>query len=85
MKRRDNVTIEMIEKVVKKMVIDEVTKQKNSEKEKEQKETYKKSVRELDKIIRDVKAYHQRRTVRERKAEHKQPSDLKLESMVHLI
>ena len=54
-------------------------------KEKEQKEAYKKSVRELDKIIRDVKAYHQRRTVRERKAEHKQPSDLKLESMVHYV
>lgn len=54
-------------------------------KEKEQKEIYKKSVRELDKIIRDVKAYHQRRTVRERKAEHKQPSDLKLESMIHYV
>ena len=54
-------------------------------KEKEQKEDYKKSIRELDILIRDVRAYHQRRTVRERRAEDKQLSDLRLESMVHYV
>ena len=54
-------------------------------KEKEQKEDYKKSIRELDNFIRDVRAYHQRRTVRERRAEDKQLSDLRLESMVHYV
>ncbi len=54
-------------------------------KEKAQKEEYNKKIRDLDLLIRDVKAYHQRRTVRERKAENKQLSDLRLESMVHYI
>ena len=54
-------------------------------KEKEQREAYNKKIRDLDILIRDVRAYHQRRTVRERKAEHKQHSDLRLESMIHYI
>ncbi len=58
---------------------------KAKKKEKEQKETYNTKIRDLDKLIRDVKAYHQRRNVRERKAEHKQFSDLRLESMVHYV
>ena len=58
---------------------------KAKKKEKEQREIYNKKIRELDELIRDVRAYHQRRTVKERKAEHKQPSDLRLESMIHYI
>ena len=45
--------------------------------EKEQREEYNKKVRNLDHLIRDVRAYYQRRTVRERKAENKQFSDLR--------
>jgi len=54
-------------------------------KEKEQREAYDASIRELDKLVRHVKAYHKRRTVKERKAEQKQESDLRLEAMVPFI
>ena len=54
-------------------------------KEKEQRELYNKSVRELDLLIRDVRAYYHRKNAKERKAEHKQKSDLRLESMIPFI
>jgi len=54
-------------------------------KEKDQRDAYNKAIREIDRLVRDVRAYHQRRTVRERKAEQKQQSDLRLESMVPFI
>ena len=54
-------------------------------KEKDQRDNYQKTVRELDHWVRDVQAYHQRRTVRERKATQKQLSDLRLESMIPFI
>ena len=59
---------------------------KNSKlKEKEQRNKYRDSIRELDMLIRDVKAYHQRRSVKERKAEQKQKTDLRLESMIPFV
>ncbi len=54
-------------------------------KEKEQRELYNKSLREIDLLIRDVRAYHHRKNAKERKAEHKQKSDLRLESMIPFI
>ena len=54
-------------------------------KEKDQRDKYNKTIREIDRLVRDVRAYHQRRTVKERKAEQKQQSDLRLESMVPFI
>jgi len=54
-------------------------------KEKDQRDKYNKAIRDIDRLVRDVRAYHQRRTVRERKAEQKQQSDLRLESMVPFI
>ena len=54
-------------------------------KEKEQRDEYNNSIRELDLLIRDVRAYHHRKNAKERKAEHKQKSDLRLESMIPFI
>ena len=54
-------------------------------KEKEQREGYNKAVREMDLLVRDVRAYHHRKNAKERKAEHKQKSDLRLESMIPFI
>ena len=54
-------------------------------KEKEQREEYNKSLREMDLLVRNVRAYHHRKNAKERKAEHKQKTDLRLESMVPFI
>jgi imidazolonepropionase-like amidohydrolase len=54
-------------------------------KEKEQREEYNKSLREMDLLIRNVRAYHHRKNAKERKAEHKQKTDLRLESMIPFI
>ena len=54
-------------------------------KEKEQREGYNKAIREMDLLVRDVRAYHHRKNAKERKAEHKQKSDLRLESMIPFI
>ncbi len=53
--------------------------------EKIQREEYNKKVRELNILIRNVRAYHHRRNAKERKAEHKQKTDLRLESMIPFI
>ena len=52
---------------------------------KSQKEIYLESIRGLDLLTRNVQAYHHRRNAKERKAEHKQKSDLRLESMIPFI
>ena len=54
-------------------------------KEKAQRDAYQKAIREIDLLVRDVQAYHQRRSVKERKAEQKQQTDLRLESMIPFI
>ena len=54
-------------------------------KEKDQREGYNKAIREMDQLVRDVRAYHHRKNAKERKAEHKQKSDLRLESMIPFI
>ena len=54
-------------------------------KEKEQREEYNKSLREMDLLVRNVRAYHHRKNAKERKAEHKQKTDLRLESMIPFI
>ena len=54
-------------------------------KEKEQREGYNKAIREMDLLVRDVRAYYHRKNAKERKAEHKQKSDLRLESMIPFI
>ena len=54
-------------------------------KEKEQREGYNKAIRKMDLLVRDVRAYHHRKNAKERKAEHKQKSDLRLESMIPFI
>ena len=53
--------------------------------EKSQREEYNKKVRDLNSLVRNVRAYHHRRNAKERKAEHKQKTDLRLESMVPFI
>ena len=53
--------------------------------EKAQREEYDKSLREIDLLVRNVRAYHHRRSAKERKAEHKQDTDLRLESMIPFI
>ncbi len=54
-------------------------------KEKIQRDEYNKSIREINLLIRDVKAYNLRKNAKERKAENKQESDLRLESMIPFI
>jgi imidazolonepropionase-like amidohydrolase len=53
--------------------------------EKSQDEIYLETHRQLDKLILNVKSYYQRKNAKERKAEHKQKSDLRLESMIPFI
>jgi len=53
--------------------------------EKSSKSLYKEYLREIDLLIRNVRAYHHRRNAKERKAEHKQKSDLRLESMIPYV
>jgi len=59
---------------------------KNAKKnEKLQREEYNKAIREINLLIRNVRAYHHRKSAKERKAEHKQETDLRLESMIPFI
>ena len=50
-----------------------------------QKDEYKQQVRDLNQLIQNVRAYHKRRNAKERKAEHKQKTDLRLESMIPFV
>jgi imidazolonepropionase-like amidohydrolase len=50
-----------------------------------QKDEYKQQIRELDQLIQNVQAYHKRKSAKERKAEHKQKTDLRLESMIPFV
>ena len=54
-------------------------------KEKAQKEAYHNEIRKIDDLIRSVRAYHHRKNAKERKAENRQKSDLRLESMIPFI
>ena len=59
---------------------------KNAKKnDKLQREAYNKSLREINILIRNVRAYDHRKNAKERKAEHKQKSDLRLESMIPFV
>ena len=53
--------------------------------EKQQKEEIQKSIRDLDHMVRDVRAYFQRIKQRSRIAGERQKSDLRLESMIPFI
>ena len=53
--------------------------------EKQQKEQIKKSIRDLDHMVRDVRAYFQRIKQRSRIAGERQKSDLRLESMIPFV
>ena len=53
--------------------------------DKVQLDEYNATIREIDLLVRNVRAYHHRRNAKERKAEHKQESDLRLESMIPFI
>ena len=59
---------------------------KNAKKnDKLQREAYNKSLREINLLIRNVRAYHHRKSAKERKAEHRQATDLRLESMIPFV
>ena len=59
---------------------------KNAKKnDKLQREAYNKSLREINLLLRNVRAYHHRKNAKERKAEHKQATDLRLESMIPFV
>lgn len=59
---------------------------KNTKKdEKKQRDEYDEKIRELNKLILNVRAYHHRKNAKERKAENKQQSDLRLEAMIPFI
>ena len=58
---------------------------KTKKNEKAQLDKYHKEIRKLDNLIRNVRAYHQRRNAKERKAEHRQKTDLRLESMIPFV
>ena len=59
---------------------------KNAKKnDKLQREAYNKSLRDINLLFRNVRAYHHRKNAKERKAEHKQESDLRLESMIPFV
>ncbi len=64
------------------MYIDYSDKKNN---EKKQRDEYNKKVRELDELVLNVRAYYHRKNAKERKAEHKQKTDLRLESMIPFI
>ena len=53
--------------------------------EKQQKEEIQKSIRDLDHMVRDVRAYFQRIKQRSRTAGERQKSDLRLESMIPFV
>ena len=53
--------------------------------EKQQKEEIQKSIRDLDNMVRDVRAYFQRIKQRSRIAGERQKSDLRLESMIPFV
>lgn len=53
--------------------------------EKQQKEEIQKSIRDLDHMVRDVRAYFQRIKQRSRVAGERQKSDLRLESMIPFV
>ena len=53
--------------------------------EKQQKEEIQKSIRDLDHMVRDVRAYFQRIKQRSRIAGERQKSDLRLESMIPFV
>jgi len=60
--------------------------EKNRKKnDKAQRDEYDQQIREIDQLIRNVRAYHHRRSAKERKAEHKQETDLRLESMIPFV
>ncbi|GIS54375.1 hypothetical protein Ct9H90mP29_14170 [bacterium] len=52
--------------------------------DKVQLDEYNATIREIDLLVRNVRAYHHRRNAKERKAEHKQ-NRLRLESMFPFI
>ena len=58
---------------------------KTKKNDKAQIDLYNEKIRELNQLIRNVRAYHQRRNARERKAEQKQQTDLRLESMIPFV
>ena len=58
---------------------------KTKKNEKAHLDKYHKEIRNLDNLIRNVRAYHQRRNAKERKAEHRQKTDLRLESMIPFV
>ena len=58
---------------------------KTKKNDKAQIDLYNEKIRELNQLVRNVRAYHQRRNARERKAEHKQQTDLRLESMIPFV
>ena len=58
---------------------------KTKKNEKAQLDKYHKEIRNLDNLIRNVRAYYQRRNAKERKAEHRQKTDLRLESMIPFV
>jgi len=60
--------------------------EKNRKKnDKAQRDEYDHQVREIDQLVRNVRAYHHRKSAKERKAEHKQETDLRLESMIPFV
>ncbi len=60
--------------------------EKNRKKnDKAQRDEYDQQIREINQLIRNVRAHHHRRSAKERKAEHKQETDLRLESMIPFV
>jgi len=60
--------------------------EKNRKKnDKAQRDEFDHQVREIDQLVRNVRAYHHRKSAKERKAEHKQETDLRLESMIPFV
>ena len=53
--------------------------------DKAQRDEYKSQIREINDLVRNVRAYHKRKNAKERKAEHKQETDLRLESMIPFV
>ena len=50
--------------------------------EKKQRDNYQKKIRELDRLIRDTYSYHLRTSQKERRADQKQQTDLKLKALI---
>ena len=53
--------------------------------DKAQRDEYKSQIRKINDLVRNVRAYHKRKNAKERKAEHKQETDLRLESMIPFV